>query len=71
MGCSTGQDVTSSGIATGSGAGQVTISGEAVDGYVLTGHSKSTHTFTYTKSASGGSRTCAPNDDGGCNGGSW
>jgi type IV pilus assembly protein PilA len=71
VGCSTSQDVTSGGIPTGAGAGKVAISGEVVDGYVLTGTSKSTHTFTYTKTATGGTRTCAPANDGGCNGGSW
>ena len=69
--CASSQDVTGSGIAVGSGSGQVEISNPSTTGYVLIGHSKSTHTFTYTKTGTGGSRSCDPPNDGGCNGGTW
>jgi type IV pilus assembly protein PilA len=73
VGCSTSQDVTSSGIdLTNKGGSYVTITGEAAGGYVLTGTSKSGNTFIYTKSATGGARTCTPaGGGGGCNAGKW
>jgi type IV pilus assembly protein PilA len=72
VGCAASQDVTSSGIdLTDKGNSYVTISNPSVDGYVLTGTSKSTHTFTYTKTAAGSTRTCSPANDGGCNAGKW
>jgi type IV pilus assembly protein PilA len=72
VGCSTSQDVTSSGIPVGAGSGKVAITGESVSGYVLTGTSKSTNTFIYTKTSTGGARTCTPaGGGGGCNAGSW
>jgi type IV pilus assembly protein PilA len=71
-GCKTNQDVTSSGIPTGSASGQVAITENGTVGYTLVGTSKSTNTFTYTKDASGGARTCTPTGGGGgCNAGKW
>jgi type IV pilus assembly protein PilA len=71
-GCDTSSDVTSSGIKIGSAAGEVTITPNAAVGYTLVGLSKSTNTFTYTKSATGGARTCTPaGGGGGCNAGKW
>ena len=71
-GCATNQDVTSSGIPIGTGSGKVAITENATVGYTLLGTSKSTNTFTYTKSATGGARTCTPaGGGGGCNAGTW
>lgn len=71
VGCSTSQDVTSSGIPIGAGSGQVAITGETASVYVLTGTSKSANTFTYTKGAAL-PRTCTPaGGGGGCNAGKW
>ncbi len=70
VGCTASDDVTGSGISVGSGAGQVAITENGTVGYTLVGTSKSGTTFTYTKSASGGARTCSA-DKGGCNGTSW
>ena len=50
-------------------AGQVGISGQDADSYILVGESKSTNDFTYTKNGGTVSKTCS--GDGGCNGGSW
>jgi type IV pilus assembly protein PilA len=68
VGCNTGQDVTDSGIPLGTGAGQVTISGLAVDGYTVVGHSKATgHNFTIAKTGGGSpTRSCTPVGKGGC-----
>jgi type IV pilus assembly protein PilA len=68
VGCNTGQDVTDSGIPVGAGAGQVGISGLAVDGYTVVGHSKATgHHFTIAKSGGGApTRSCVPVGKGGC-----
>jgi type IV pilus assembly protein PilA len=71
VGCDTSQDVTSSGIAVGSAAGEVSIGTPSTTGYVLVGLSKSTHTFTYTKTATGGARSCSPADEGGCSASKW
>jgi type IV pilus assembly protein PilA len=62
------------GLDVGGGAGQVEVTGQTVDAYVVTAHSKSGNTFTITKASSGlTSRTCAVSggNNGGCNGGSW
>jgi len=68
VGCETSQDVTSSGIPLGAGDGQVTLSGLAVDGYTVVGHSKASgHDFTIEKTGGGApTRSCTPVDEGGC-----
>jgi type IV pilus assembly protein PilA len=68
VGCDTGQDVTDSGIPRGGGAGQVEITGLAVDGYTVIGHSKASgHHFTIKKTAGGApARSCVPVGKGGC-----
>ena len=73
VGCDTSQDVTTSGLNIGGGAGQVQLSGLAVDGYTVTGHSRANHDFVITK-AGGNSptRTCSPKGAGGCKSdGTW
>jgi type IV pilus assembly protein PilA len=62
------------GLAIGTGPGQVQASGQTVDAYVVTATSKSGNTFTITKASNGlTTRTCAVTggNSGGCNGGSW
>jgi type IV pilus assembly protein PilA len=71
-GCSTSQDVTESGIARGGNAGEVTITENGTTGYTLVGHSKSTNTFTITKTDATVARTCATGGKGACpSGGTW
>ena len=73
VGCDTSQDVTQSGITIGAGVGAASISGLAVDGYTIVGHSKSANNFTIAKT--GGStitRTCTSTGKGACPaGGTW
>ena len=72
VGCSTGNDVTGSGIATGTGTGRVAISGESASAYTLVGTSKSNNTFTHTKNGGTVTRDCTTHSDGGCpSSGSW
>ena len=62
------------GLSVGGGAGQVQVTGQTVDSYVVTATSKSTNTFTITKASSGlTTRTCSVvgGNSGGCNGGTW
>ena len=62
------------GLDVGSGPGQVAVSGQTVDAYVVTATSKSGNTFVITKASNGTtSRTCSVSggNSGGCNGGSW
>ena len=67
VGCDTSQDVTSSGLPIGGGSGQVQMSGLAVDGYTVTGHSKAGHDFVITKTGGGApTRSCTPTGKGGC-----
>jgi hypothetical protein len=72
-GCATSQDVTQSGIATGTADGQVELSGLTTDDFVVTGHSKSTNDFTITKTDNGAPvRRCTATGNGGCpSNGSW
>src|SRR5512138_1747679 len=47
------------GLSVGTGAGQVEVTGLAVDTYTVIGHSKSGNTFTITKASNGlTTRTC-------------
>jgi type IV pilus assembly protein PilA len=71
--CATSQDVTESGIATGSADGQVQLSGLTTDDFVIVGHSKSGNDFTITKEDNAAVvRDCTTGGDGGCpSGGSW
>jgi type IV pilus assembly protein PilA len=66
-------DITGNGITVVDGAtpakGQVGISGQDDDSYVLIGKAESDNTFTYTKNGGTVTKTCS--GDGGCNGGSW
>jgi type IV pilus assembly protein PilA len=72
VGCDTSQDVTGSGIPTGSGVGQAELSGLSATGYTIVGHSKSTNNFTIAKSGSTLTRTCTSTGKGACpTGGSW
>ena len=57
-------DIQNSGIAIGGGAGQVALSGQTATDYVLTGQSRSGHTFVYTKTGSTVTKTCTPADEG-------
>ena len=62
------------GLDVGNGPGQVQVSGQTTDAYVVTATSKSNNTFTITKASTGlTTRTCAVSggNSGGCNGGSW
>jgi type IV pilus assembly protein PilA len=71
--CASSDDVTQSGIATGTADGQVELSGLTTDDFVVTGHSRSTNDFTITKTNNGAPvRTCTTTGDGGCpTNGSW
>ena len=73
VGCDTSQDVTQSGITIGAGVGAASVSGLAVDGYTIVGHSKSANNFTITKSnGSTIARTCTSTGQGACpSGGTW
>jgi len=61
------------GIAYGTGPGQVTASSSAADVYVVTAESKSGNEFVITKNSNGTlTRTCtSTTDNGGCDGTSW
>jgi type IV pilus assembly protein PilA len=62
------------GLSIGSGPGQVAVSGQTVDSYVVTATSKSNNTFVITKASNGlTTRTCSVvgGNSGGCSGGSW
>jgi type IV pilus assembly protein PilA len=62
-----GCDLSGSGLNVGTGAGQVSVSGQSTTGYVILATSKSTNTFTITKGATGViTRTCT-----GCSGSTW
>jgi type IV pilus assembly protein PilA len=58
-----------SGLPVGTGAGQVQVSGQAVDGYTITGYSKSGCNYVITKS--GGSTTTRTTSGSGCSQTSW
>jgi type IV pilus assembly protein PilA len=65
-GCGTSQDVTESGISTGTGGGKVALT-LVSDNYVVKATSDSTNVFTITKPASGAiTRTCTTTSKGAC-----
>jgi type IV pilus assembly protein PilA len=67
-------DGDATGLATGTGSGQVEIaSGVASNSYTIVGHSKSGNNFTISKATTGATtRSCSTPNSGGCpNGGSW
>ena len=70
--CATSQDVTESGIPTGTGNEQVNLT-LAAGTYTIASKSASGNTFTITKAASGPvTRTCSTANSGGCKaGGVW
>jgi type IV pilus assembly protein PilA len=69
VGCDAAQtDIASSGLPLATMA----ISGQSTTGYQIVGTSKSGHTFTYLKTATGTTKTCTPaGGGGGCNAGTW
>ena len=69
VGCNAAQaDIASSGLPLAT----MVISNQSATDYTIVGTSKSTHTFTYAKTAAGVSKTCTPaGGGGGCNGGTW
>jgi type IV pilus assembly protein PilA len=69
-----GCDLAGSGLNLGTGAGQVTVTAAAVDGYTITAVSKSTNTFNIVKTAGVTTRTCSTGGSGSggsCSGGTW
>jgi type IV pilus assembly protein PilA len=71
-GCDTSDDVTNSGIALGSGQGQVTVTPNGTTGYTVVAHSKSANDFTITKSGANITRSCSTSGKGACpSGGTW
>jgi type IV pilus assembly protein PilA len=70
--CATSQDVTESGITTGTGSEQVALT-LAAGTYTIAAKSASGNTFTITKAATGPvTRTCTTANSGGCKtGGVW
>ena len=72
-GCGTSQDVTESGITTGTGNGQVNLAALVSDNYRVEAKSNSGNTFTITKPTSGPlTRTCTPTGKGACpTSGNW
>ena len=71
--CASSQDVTESGITTGTGNGQVNLATLSAGNYQVVAKSESGNTFTITKPASGSiTRTCATTGSGACpSSGSW
>ena len=71
--CDTAAELGTTGLSIGTADGNVNVSGAAIDGYTVTGYSKSTNDFIITKVAGGsGVRTCTTAGDGGCKaGGVW
>jgi type IV pilus assembly protein PilA len=69
VGCNAAQaDIASSGLPLST----MVISAQSTTDYTIVGTSKSTHTFTYAKTAAGVTKTCTPaGGGGGCNGGTW
>ncbi len=64
----TGCSLTGSGLAVGSGSGQVEVGSQSTTGYVVTAHSKSGCNFILTKSNTGSARTTSGSN---CSGSSW
>lgn len=71
--CETAAELGTTGLALGSGPGQVRVSASAKNSYTLEALSKTTTRFRIVRDANGeGSRTCTRADEGGCGpGGSW
>ena len=71
--CNDATKLGTTGLAYGTGAGQVEVSASAVSTFTVTGHSRSGNTFNILRGAGGGySRTCTVAADGGCKaGGTW
>jgi type IV pilus assembly protein PilA len=70
--CEASSDVQESGIEVGPGPGEVEITGEGEDTYVLTGESRSGETFVYNKDTTRDpvvQKTCT--GDHGCNNSTW
>ncbi len=69
--CATSQDVTESGIATGSGNSQVGLTLGA-SAYTIVANSESGNKFTITKGSTGPvTRTCSAANSGGCKNSVW
>jgi hypothetical protein len=69
--CTTAAELGTTGLDLGTSDGQVNVTSGAADGYVVTAYSKSSNTFTITKTAGGPvSRTCT-GTTGGCKNNSW
>ena len=73
VGALASSDVTTSGLPLGTADGQVTITGEGTDDYVITAYSKSGNDFIITKSNGGApTRSCTTAATAGCaTGGKW
>jgi type IV pilus assembly protein PilA len=68
-GCEAGDDVQDSGLALGGGAGQVDVTSEDADGFVVEAESQSGNVFTYTKDTAAATivdKDCTTKGDGGC-----
>ena len=69
--CATSQDVTESGIATGTGNSQVSLT-LAASAYTIVANSESGNKFTITKASTGPvTRTCSAANSGGCKASVW
>ena len=65
--CDTAAELGTTGLSFGTGAGQIQVTGATTTGYVVTGYSKSTNTFSITKNADGTvTRGCTTASNGGC-----
>jgi type IV pilus assembly protein PilA len=71
--CQTAAQLGTTGLNIGTAQGQVNVTSGAVDGYVITGYSKSGNTFSITKVAGGAATRTCTGSSGGCkvSGGSW
>jgi type IV pilus assembly protein PilA len=74
--CDGADELGNTGLAYGSGSGQVSATASGANGYSVTATSKSGNTFTITKDAATGSlsRSCSTasgTTNGGCDGSSW
>jgi type IV pilus assembly protein PilA len=66
IGCELSDDVQDSDLPLGTADGQVDVSNETADGYLITAYSRSGTDFTYTKAATGTTKDCTARGDGGC-----
>ena len=67
IGCDTSQDVTTSGLKKGTNKGEVEITGTAVDGYTIIGHSQSGNNFSIIKAGGAApTRKCSTVNTGAC-----